>query len=91
MVTQLFAALTIEDLKKTFLNEADIGPMSYEKLVELDDALKDINRADILEKLMNKLDRHNLSFLSTIIHVCKLDGDTLGTYQRGQSYTRYML
>lgn len=87
LVTQLLAALTVEDLKKTFLTKADLGPMSYEKLVELEDALREINREDIIEKLMNKLDRYELSFLSSIIHVCELEGDTLGTYQRGQSKT----
>ena len=83
----LFAALAQEDLKKTFLTDADIGPMSYEKLVEFEDAFRDINRADVFEKLYEKLDRDQISFLSTIVHVCKLEGDTLGTYTRGQSRT----
>ena len=79
------AALTIEDLKSTFLTKAEIGPMSYEKLIELEDALIDIGRDDIIIKLQDKLQRHNISFLSSIIHVCELEDDTLGTYQRGSS------
>lgn len=82
---QVFSALTIEDLKQTFLDESQLGPMSYDKLVELEDALIDIGREDIIQKLLEKLNRDQLSFLSSIIHVCKLEGDTLGTYQRGET------
>jgi hypothetical protein len=81
-----FAALTEEDLNKIFLTDSELGPMKLEKILEIDDALLELGMQDVMIKLQMKLDRHEFEFLPSILHVCKLEGDTLGTYQRGTTW-----
>lgn len=82
------AALSEADLRKVFLSKDEIGPISLEKIIELDDALTEIGMQDVIVRLQLKLDHHEFEFLPSIIHVCELEGDTLGTYQRGTTWTQ---
>jgi len=79
------AALSLEDLNSVFATKNDLGPMSIEKIRQLDEAFYELGIQEQFIQLQMKLDRHELDFLPQILHVCELEEDTLGTYQRGES------
>lgn len=77
------ASLSDEKLKSVFLTTADLGPLSLEKLQEIEDALHEIGHHDKVSNMMSKLGLDQLSSLSSIIHSCDIPPHQLGTYTRG--------
>lgn len=83
-----FAALTTEDLERTFLKSEKQRSLTVKELEYIESALHEIGEVEVFNSLRRKIATDKMEALSLYVQACNSLTDALGTYTRSKKTYR---